>query len=38
MLKIDYLKSDFGPNSENYYVIDERLFKTLNDYLKGENE
>lgn len=28
---------NFGPNSENYYVIDERLFKTLNDYLKGEN-
>lgn len=29
---------NFGPNSENYYVIDERLFKTLNDYLKGEKE
>lgn len=29
---------NFGPNSENYYVIDERLFKTLNDFLKGEKE
>ena len=29
---------NFGPNSENYYVIDERLFKTLNDYMKGERE
>lgn len=30
---------NFGPNSKNYYVIDEKLFKQLNDYLKeAENE
>ena len=27
---------NFGPNSENYYVIDEKLFKLLNEYLEGE--
>ena len=29
---------NFGPNSENYYVIDERLFKILKDVLEGEYE
>lgn len=28
---------NFGPNSENYYVIDEKLFKLLKDYVEKEN-
>ena len=26
---------NFGPNSKNYYVIDEKLFKVLNQYLES---
>ena len=26
---------NFGPNSKNYYVIDEKLFKILNQYLES---
>lgn len=29
---------NFGPNSENYYVIEEKLFKLLNEYLEGEEK
>lgn len=29
---------NFGPNSENYYVIDERLFKELLNLLREANE
>lgn len=32
------LAFNFGPNSENYYVIDEKLFKELIEYLEKENE
>ena len=28
------LAFNFGPNSKNYYVIDEKLFKLLNNYLR----
>lgn len=27
---------NFGPDEPNYYVIDERLFKRLNEYLEAE--
>ena len=29
---------NFGPDTENYYVIDEKLFKELLDYIEKENE
>lgn len=29
---------NFGPNSENYYVIDEQLFKLLKEYVEEENQ
>ena len=29
---------NFGPNSENYYVIDEKLFKTLVSLLQRQEE
>ena len=29
---------NFGPDTNNYYVIDEKLFKLLNDYLEGEEK
>lgn len=32
------LAFNFGPGTNNYYVIDEKLFKRLNDLLEGENE
>lgn len=32
------LAFNFGPDSENYYVIDEKLFKQLNELLKGEEQ
>ena len=32
------LAFNFGPDSENYYVIDEKLFKELIEYLEKENE
>ncbi len=31
------LAFNFGPDSENYYVIDEKLFKELIEYLEKEN-
>ena len=27
---------NFGPDEENYYIIDEKLFQLLNEYLKNE--
>ena len=32
------LAFNFGPDSENYYVINEKLFKLLNDLLEGEEQ
>ena len=32
------LAFNFGPDSENYYVIDEKLFKELIEYLEKENK
>lgn len=32
------LAFNFGPNSENYYAIDESLFHDLVDFLKANNE
>lgn len=32
------LAFNFGPNSANYYVIDEKLFKLLNECLKEAEE
>ena len=32
------LAFNFGPNSENYYVIDEKLFKTLVSLLQRQEE
>ena len=32
------LAFNFGPDSENYYVIDEKLFKELIEYLDKENK
>lgn len=29
---------NFGPDTDNYYVIDEKLFKELLDYIEKENE
>ena len=29
---------NFGPDEENHYIIDEYLFKTLIEYLQGENQ
>lgn len=29
---------DFGPNSNRWYIIDERLFRRLNDFLEKEEE
>lgn len=29
---------NFGPDEPNYYVIDEKLFKRLNEFLMEENE
>lgn len=29
---------NFGPDMPNYYVIDEKLFKRLNEFLMEENE
>lgn len=29
---------NFGPDTENYYVIDEKLFKELLDYIEKENK
>ena len=30
------LAFNFGPDGENYYVIDEKLFRQLKDYLESE--
>lgn len=30
------LAFNFGPDTANYYVIDEKLFKLLNEYIEGE--
>lgn len=27
---------NFGPDEENYYIIDEKLFQLLNEYLNQE--
>lgn len=37
-LKKDYnaLAFNFEPNGKNYYIIDERLFKILKEYLENE--
>lgn len=32
------LAFNFGPDSEDYYVIDEKLFKRLVNYLEGEEQ
>lgn len=32
------LAFNFGPDSENYYVINEKLFKLLNELLEGEEQ
>lgn len=32
------LAFNYGPDSANYYVIDEKLFKELLNYLEKENE
>lgn len=31
------LAFNFGPESSNYYVVDEKLFKILKEYLEKEN-
>ena len=31
------LAFNFGPDEENYYVIDEKLFKNLVEYIEREN-
>lgn len=30
------LAFDFGPNTERYYIIDERMFRKLNNFLEDE--
>lgn len=30
------LAFNFGPDTENYYIIDEKLFRQLKDYLESE--
>lgn len=32
------LAFNFGPDSANYYIIDEKLFKELLNYIEKENE
>ena len=32
------LAFNFGPDTENYYIVDEKLFKELIDYIEKENE
>ena len=34
--KYKALVFDFGPNTDRHYVIDEKLFRKLNDYMKEE--
>ena len=34
--KYTALAFNFGPGEENYYIIDEKLFSILKDYLEGE--